>query len=225
MPDLSFKVENVQPVTFAAVPLLSFRLCVTNANPHQLIHSIALRCQIQIESPRRRYSGQEQEKLVDLFGDPQRWNRTLRSLLWTHTSTTVAAFEQSATVELPVPCTFDFNVASTKYFAGLDEGEVPLTLLFSGTVFFDDDGSLHVEQIAWDKEATYRLPVKTWQAMMEHYYPNQASFFLRRDVFDRLRQYKSEHCIPTFEQTLEALLAAPTHVGTDEVRVEGSLPS
>jgi hypothetical protein len=146
--------------------------------------------------------------------------------LWTHTNITVAPFEQTTTVELPVSCTFDFNVAATKYFEGLDDGEVPLTLLFSGTVFFfDDDGSLLVEQIPWDKEANYRLPVKTWRAMMEHYYPNQAWFYLRRDVFDRLKQYKSEHFIPTLEQALEALLPAPTAREAEDVRVEGSLPS
>ena len=225
MPDLSFKVEDAQPVTFAAAPLLAFKLCVTNAKPGELIQTIALRCQIRIESTQRRYSTLEQERLVDLFGESQRWDRTLKSMLWTHANTTVGPFEQSVTVELPVPCTFDFNVAATKYFAGLEDGEVPLTLLFSGTVFFEGDDSLLVEQIPWDKEATYRLPVKIWQAMMEHYYPNQAWLYLRRDVFDRLRQYKSERGIPTWEQALETLLPASTRSEPEEVRVEGGLPS
>ena len=69
-------------------------------------------------------------------------------------------FQGSAIVELPVPCTFDFNVAATKYFAGLEDGEVPLPMLYSGTVFYEAaDGALQVSQISWAKEAKYRLPV------------------------------------------------------------------
>ena len=104
MPELTFKVEDVQPVTFAAAPLLSFTLAVRNASEAQLIQSIALRCQVQIDALRRSYSAQEQQKLVDLFGEPRRWDRTLKSMLWVNTSTTVATFEKLTTVELPVQC-------------------------------------------------------------------------------------------------------------------------
>ena len=104
-------------------------------------------------------------------------------------------------MDLPVPCTFDFNVAATKYFNALEEGEVPLSLLFSGTVFQDvTDSGLQVAQIPWDREATFRLPVQVWKEMMDHYYPNSAWLCLRKDVFDRLQQYKSKQGLPTWEQ-------------------------
>lgn len=209
MPDLSFQIEGAEAVPFTASPLLAFKLRVTNADAEEPIQTIALRCQIQIESARRKYTVAEQERLLDLFGEPERWSRTLRPMLWTHTSAIVTPFQGSTLVDLQVPCTFDFNVAAAKYFAGLEDGEVPLNLMFSGTVFYETvDSGLQVEQIPWDREAKYRLPVHVWKEMMDIYYPNTAWLCLRRDVFNRLSQYKMRQGIPTWEQTLDSLLPA-----------------
>lgn len=209
MPDLNFQVEGAEAVPFAASPLLGFKLRIANANAHEPIQTIALRCQIQIEATRRHYSAEEQERLRDLFGEPERWGQTLRAMLWTHANIVVPPFTGSAVVDLPVPCTFDFNVAATKYFAGLEDGEVPLILLFSGTVFYEaDDGRLQVEQISWSKEAKFRLSVKIWKEMMDSYYPNSAWLSLPRDVFDKLHRYKMQRGLPTWEQALEKLLSA-----------------
>jgi hypothetical protein len=102
----------------------------------------------------------------------------------------------------------DFNVASTKYFHGIESGEIPLSFLFSGTVFYDGgDGMPQVAPISWSKEARFRLPVETWRAMMETYYPNSAWLCMRRDVFERLYQYKVRNGIPTWEAALERILA------------------
>jgi uncharacterized protein DUF6084 len=108
-----------------------------------------------------------------------------------------------------VPCTFDFNIAATKYFAGLEAGEIPLILQFSGTIFYAArDGALQIAQVPWTKEARYRLPVKSWQDMMDIHYPNSAWLCLRRDVFDRLHRFKIQRAIPTWEQTIESILPA-----------------
>jgi len=208
MPDLQFQVEGAEPVPFTAAPLLALKLRITNAIAEQSIQTIALQCQIQIEATRRKYAATEQERLLDLYGEPERWGQTLRAMLWTHSSVMVPPFQGSSLVDLPVPCTFDFNVAAAKYFAGLEDGEVPLNLLFSGTVFYEAaDGALQVEQVPWDREARYRLPVRVWQEMMEIYYPNSAWLCLRRDAFDRLSQYKQQNGIPTWEQAVESLVA------------------
>ncbi|MBC7929295.1 MAG: hypothetical protein H7Z38_01910 [Rubrivivax sp.] len=207
MPDLSFQVEGVEVVPYAASPLLAFKLRVANADAEEAIQTIALRCQIQIETTKRHYNAEEQASLLDLFGEPERWGQTLRAMLWTHAGVIVTQFNGNTLVELHVPCTFDFNVAATKYFAGLKGGEVPLNLMFSGTVFYEAaGGALQVEQIPWDREAQYRLPVRVWNEMMDSYYPNGAWLRLRRDVFDRLHEYKMRRGIPTWEQTLDSLL-------------------
>ena len=119
----------------------------------------------------------------------------------------VPRFTGTRRVSLEVPCTFDFNVAATKYFDGVSDGVIPLILMFSGSVFYaDEEGALRVSPIAWDKEARFRLPVAVWRGMMDLYYPNMAWLNLRRDVFERLHEYKVRHGIPTWEETMERIL-------------------
>jgi hypothetical protein len=176
---------------------------------HQPIHSVALRCQIRIEPARRSYDATEKVRLKDLFGDPSRWGQTMRTMLWAHTSIVVPPFNGSTTIEMPVPCTYDFNLGAAKYFYGLEDGEVPLCFLFSGTVFYAaEDGSLQVCQISWEKECNYRLPVTVWKAMMEMYYPNMSWLPLRKDAFDALYDYKMSHSLPSFEAAISKLLAS-----------------
>ena len=138
MPDLTFRIEEAVVIPFAAAPTIAFKLRIENTDPGEKIHTVALRCQIQIDVTRRRYTEEEQGRMRDLFGEPDRWSQTLRSLLWTHANIVVPGFQGSSLADIPVPCTFDFNVAATKYFEGLKEGEIPLHVMFSGTVFYAD---------------------------------------------------------------------------------------
>lgn len=209
MPDFRFSFDKVEVEPYAVTPLLMFKLRLTNTTPDELIHTIALRAQVMLETTRRVYSAQEQTSLRDLFGEPERWSQTLKTFLWTHTSTVVPAFSESTTVNLPVPCTFDFNVAATKYFAGLEKGEIPLCVQFSGTVFYAQDGGpLQVMPVSWDQEVHFRMQVQVWKDLMDAYYPGTAWLCLHRDAFYRLFQYKVDRGIPTWEQALESLFRA-----------------
>jgi hypothetical protein len=213
MLDLNFHVAGAEPERVAAAPLLLFKLRVSErlaaGEEPTPIHAVALRCQIRIEPARRRYSAAEQQRLLDLFGTPERWGQTVRPLLWTHASAVVRPFAGAADVDLPVPCGFDFSLAATRYFDALQGGEIPLCFLFSGTIFYEGaGGGLQVAQVPWDREAYFRLPAATWKALMDLYYPNSAWLCLRKDVFDRLGEYKSRRGLATWEQAVEALLAA-----------------
>jgi hypothetical protein len=207
MPSLEFRIESAESVAFAAVPMLAFRLRVENSPHETAIHSIALRAQIQIETQKRRYSTAEQDRLLDLFGEPERWGQTLRPMLWTHADVTVPAFSGSIAADLRVPCSFDFNLAATKYFYGLSDGDIPLIFLFSGSCFYaGENGGLEVAPIPWTKESRFRLPASVWRETMDHYYPHSAWLRIRQDVFDRLYQYKSQAGMTTWEEALESLL-------------------
>jgi hypothetical protein len=209
MPDLQFTIESAEPVQYAAAPLLAFKVRIANNPSEDIIHTVALRAQIQIEVTRRKYDSNEQARLLDLFGEPDRWAQTLRNMLWTHASVVVPRFTGSVLADVPVPCTFDFNVAATKYFHGVTSGDLPLCFQFSGTVFYQGDGgTLQVAPISWDKEAKFRLPVKVWKDLMDVYYPNSAWLALRRDTFEKLYQYKVREGIPTWEEALERALNA-----------------
>ena len=210
MRELSFQVEKAEALAHAAAPTLNFNLQINEAKGRS-VQAVALRCQIRIEPAKRRYEAREEERLGDLFGEPARWGQTLKSMLWTHAGVMVPPFEGQAAVDLPVACSADFNVAAAKYFYGVENGEVPLCFLFSGTVFYTgQDQSLQVAQISWDKEAQFRLPVSAWKAMMEHYYPNQSWLRIHSDVFERLRQFKARHGLATWEAALDKLLDEAT---------------
>ncbi len=209
MPNLSFTVDKAEAVPFAATPTIAFKLQVANADGAENIQSVALRCQLLIEASKRRYNPAERNSLRDLFGESERWSQTMRSLLWCQIGITVPEFTGKVRIDLPVPCTFDFNVAAAKYFHATESNDdVPLCFQFSGTVFYpaSSDGSLQIAQIGWDKETRFRLPAHVWREMMDHYYPNSAWLRLRRDVFDRLHEYKRVHGLATWEQALENLL-------------------
>jgi hypothetical protein len=209
MPDLDFTVESAEVLPYAAVPTILFRLGISNAVEGEEVNSISLRTQIRISATRRRYDEAEQAKLRELFGEPYQWKETLRSVLWTNTNTIITKFSDGATFEMPVTCTYDFDVVGTKYFAALEDGEIPLEFLFSGTVFYRNEaGALQAIQISWEKEAQFRLPVETWREMMDHYFPNTAWLRIRKDTFDRLYDYRSRHALLTWERTLESLLEA-----------------
>lgn len=209
MPDLSFEVIGVEAPAFAAVPMLVFKLRIVNAIEQERIHTVILRCQIQLAVTRRRYSPEAQARLLEVFGEPKRWGETLRPLLWAHASTVAPQFTGSTVVDLPVPCTYDFEVVSTKYFDALEEGEIPLTFLFSGTIFYEGEtGDLQIGQISWSKEASSRIPVSLWQEMIASYYPGSAWIRIHKDVFDQLYQYKATHSLLTWEDALMQLLQA-----------------
>jgi Family of unknown function (DUF6084) len=211
MADLSFQVVGARAEPYAAVPTLVFALRIeeTAGTP---IQAIALRCQIQIEPNRRAHSAAEQSKLLEMFGKPGRWADTVKPLLWTHATLMVNGFTGATTVDLPMTCTYDFEVTAAKYFEALDEGEIPLLLLFSGTVFLAGGGTgLMIERVPWEKEAAFRLPVRLWREVMDRYFPGSAWIRLQRESLDALQRFKAEHALPTWDDALAALLAnAPT---------------
>jgi hypothetical protein len=224
MPDLRFTIEGIQIAQHAAVPTLCFKLRVENSRKDEQIHSILLRCQIQIEAPRRRYSSDEKDRLYELFDRPERWGKTLRPLLWTQTTAVVPGFKETILTDLLVPCTFDFNVAGTKYFHAISEGEASLTLLFSGTVFHaNDSGQLQVAQLPWDRETPCRFSVNLWRELMQTYYPHGVWLCLRHDVFNQVNEFKVRSGLSSFEAALEKMVAASSSANSllDEPEIAG----
>lgn len=206
MSSLAFEVVGATAERFAAQPTITLRLRITETTG-ATVHAIALQCQIRIEPHRRRYDGDEQERLVELFGEPSRWGETLHPFFWANVATTVARFSGSTEIDLFVPCTYDMEVAGTKYVHALaDNGELPLILLFSGTTFTHSESGMSVMPVAWNEEASYRLPVTEWRAMMDRYFPNSGWVTLGRPVLDALARFKAGRALATWDQTIETLL-------------------
>lgn len=206
MAELSFDCLDVSPEHYGAGPTLLFRLRIDEAGGER-IHSVALRCQIRVDPQRRGYTGHEEELLGQLFGGRDRWSSTLRPMQFAHVSTLVPGFTGSTEIDLPVACTYDMEVASGKYFHALDEGVVPMVLMFSGTVFGKGERGFWVQQVPWHLQATYEMPVEVWQRLMEEYFPHSNWIRLHHDTVDALLRYQSQHAIPTWDAAVESLLS------------------
>jgi len=213
--ELAFDCIGARVDRYAVVPSLSLILRISETSG-QRVEAIALRCQIRIEPARRRYSGVEAERLNDLFGDTERWADTLKPLQFSTVATMVPGFSGACEADLPVPFTYDLEVGSARYFDSLEAGEIPLLLLFSGTVFTLTDGRMQVQQVPWSKEAAYRLPVSVWREAIDAHFPNSAWIKMSRQTLEDLQRFKSAHALPTWDRTLEALLARAGTNNTDK---------
>jgi len=205
MSALTFEVLDARAEPYAAVPTIMFRLRVTESSGTP-VHAVALRCQIRIEPNLRRYNLDEETRLVEVFGEPPQWGQSLKPFLWTHVATTITGFDGSTEIDLPVTCTYDLEVAGTKFFHSLDDGEIPLVLLFSGTTFARGEAGLSVAPVAWHEEASYRLPVGVWRDMMDLYFPNSGWLMVSRDTLDALTRFKAARALPTWDHVVEQLL-------------------
>ncbi|WP_460061689.1 DUF6084 family protein [Streptomyces sp. YKOK-I1] len=204
MTEFSFTCTGVRADRYAAGPTLVFRLRVT-ASGDTPVHALALRCQIRIEPARRGYDDREADGIKDLFGERSRWGTTLNPVQFAQVPLMVTAFTGETEADLVVPCTYDLDIAATRYLAALTDGEVPLLMLFSGTAF-TGSGGFRVEPVPWDREAPFRMPVAVWREMVEQHFPGCGWIRLPRATMDALLAYRSRHALPSWEATVAALL-------------------
>lgn len=210
MPELDFAVLDAGPLAHAAVPALRFDVRVSSRGG-EAIRSVVLETQIQIAARRRGYDDPTEVRLYELFGEPERWGSTLRTLLWTRVTQVVPAFTGETVVELAVPVTYDFEVVASRYLDAVRDGDVPLELLFGGTLFYaGPDGRLQTARISWDREAEYRMPARVWHETMERAFTGTAWVRLRRDTFDRLQAYKSRGALTSVDAAIDQLLGGQT---------------
>jgi Family of unknown function (DUF6084) len=206
MSELAFSVTEIVPERYAASPVLRARIRVTEASG-AVVHAMALRCQVRIEPQRRRYD-EGVEGLSDLFGGRERWATTLKSLLWMHTSTVVRGFSDTIDIDLPLPLSYDFDVAATKYLHAIGSGEIPLSFMFNGTVFTRGATGFEVEQIPWHTDIEFRMPARTWRDAIDLFFPNSGWIRADRSSIAALDRFRTNHGLTGWEETISALLSA-----------------
>ena len=161
-----FAVLDVAPEPYAVTPVLIARVGIASVGDDP-VHAIALRCQVRIEPLRRQYSDDEAAGLIDLFGPRERWADDPTHL-------PVAALRPRWCRDSPAPprctlpleCTYDFEVAAAKYLHALRDGTIPLQFLFSGTIFVKSERGFSVQQVPWDCEDRYDMPVAVWRDLI-----------------------------------------------------------
>lgn len=214
MTDVTFAVLGIEPEPYAVTPLLNARLGVA-AVGEDPVHAIALRTQVRIEPMRRGYSDEEATGLLDLFGPRERWSNTLHNFQWLQASAMVQGFTGATQLTVPLECTYDFEVAAAKYLHALRDGCVPLQFLFSGTVFRHGARGFSVQQVSWDCEDRFDMPVSVWRELVAQHYPNTGWLRLNHDTIEALVAYRSTRGLLSFDEAVASLLAASS---SEEIR-------
>ena len=205
MAELDFRCHTVEADHYSAAPAVTFRMHA--AGPEGVrVHAAAVRCQVRIEPLRRAYDDEESAALDGLFGGRERWGSTMQPLQLAFLTQLLPGFTGETDFDLSMPCSYDFDVAAHRYLDALAEGEVPLLLLFSGTVFTGTAGAFRVSPVPWHKETRVRLPVPVWREAMDVHFPGRAWLRLDRHTFDRLSAYRTTHQLAGWEDTVERLL-------------------
>jgi hypothetical protein len=206
IPDPEFAVIGARTVRYAATPMMTFDLQVSEPSGRS-VYMIALTIQVMIDPARRRYDDETREKLLELFGEPERWSVTTRSLVWCQLDVLVPAFTGSTVVTVPIACTYDLEIAAAKYLYSLPDGEAPLALHFNGTIYYPaEDGGLQMVLVPWTKSIDFRMPVSVWRETIEHYYPNTGWVALRSETLQALQRAKLDRGLATLDAAIDSLL-------------------
>jgi hypothetical protein len=207
-PELEFAVLGARPVKYAAAPMLALDLQVSEVTGRP-VYMIGLRIQLMIEPARRAYDDATRGRLVELFGAPERWAVTTRSLVWAALDVVVPAFTGSTTVTVPIACHYDLELAAAKYLHSLPDGQAPLALHFNGVIYYPaDDGGLQMVLVPWSQSIDFRMPVSVWRETIEHYYPGTAWVALQARTLEALQRQKLDRGLATLDACIIELLEA-----------------
>ena len=204
--DPVFSVLGVDAVEHALTPRLRFQLHVSDPEG-RAIYAIALQTQIQVDPARRSYDAATRERLVELFGAPERWGATTHSFNWERVDTLVPSFTGATSFELEVACTYDLEIAASKYFYSLRDGHVPLSFHFTGMVLYRDAGEqLRVTGVPWSCSATWAMPVQAWKDAITAVYPGGGWVRHSTDTLDAQQRVKGREGHHSFDATIADLL-------------------
>jgi hypothetical protein len=217
VPEPEFDVTSAAPLAYAAAPTMVFAATATEDLGRE-IQSISLTAQVMIDPAKRGYDPDTRARLEELFGPPASWAPATQGLAWARVGTVVPAFVGSATFALEIPCTYDLEVAASKYFYALQDGDVPLSFHFYGTVFYHDShGRLQVAPVPWRSTAHFRMPVGAWRAMIAEHYPGGGWIRLADDTLAALNERRASRGLPSFDACIAELLS-PEEEAADDAR-------
>ncbi len=197
--ELVFDCIDVRADPYAAGPSLGFQLRIAETTGVR-VHAHRAAVPDQDRAERRRYTpgrGRAAQRPVRrhraLGGDPQAASVRQRR------GDGAELYRRHRGRPVPSRCSYDLEIAATSYFHALDEDDIPLLLLFSGTIFTRRQPASALRQVPWRKEATYRLPVTEWRATMDAFFPNSGWLRLRLDTLEALGAFKTARALPTWD--------------------------
>jgi hypothetical protein len=203
---MTFEVLGATHEPFAAQPTLRFELGASEPTGRE-IYAISLTAQVNFDPALRDYDAATKAELFELFGSPERWPSTTRSFLWTHATTMVHSFSGAITFAIEVPCTADLELVASRYIQALPDGDVPITMHFTGRVLYKaPDQRVQVVHLPWTSKASYKMPVSVFRNMMKHHHGESGFAILHNDTLDALKSYKRQRGLHSFDACIVDLM-------------------
>ncbi|MHB8691189.1 MAG: DUF6084 family protein [Solirubrobacteraceae bacterium] len=204
-PEPMFDVTAASHLPFAAAPTMVFATSASEA-AGSAIESMSLQVQLMIDPARRGYDADTRGRLAELFGPPATWTPSTQGLSWARVTASVPRFVGETSFTLEVPCTYDLEVAAAKYFYALEDGLVPLSFHFYGTIFYRaSDGRLQMTPVPWSSTAQFSMPITEWQAMIAEHYPGGGWVRVGASTLRALNARRATRGL-TFDRCIEELL-------------------
>ncbi len=207
MPELNFDILSAEIKPYAVAPTIIFKLKITNKIEKEEVYAASLKTQIRIDAMHRKYEQDTKARLLEVFGAPERWGQTLKSLYWKQITIPVPRFTGETVIDIPLECSEDMSASVGKYMHAVEEGPVPLAFIFNGSIFYNGhEKNVQVKQLPLDKEAVYALPIEKWDNLLESYFPDSKWLRVSNKIFDKLNAYKAKNAHPTLNHCLKALV-------------------
>ena len=216
--DPEFLITSAEPVPRSVEPALSFKGTISDASMRP-VYLIALTAIVVVEPGKRSYASGERERLMELFGGPERWASTTGAFRWAATSAMVHGFTGEGEFELIVPVSYDLEVASAKYFGALDEsGTVPLRFHFNGSIMYErGDGRVQTAPVPWDRSERFEMPMEAWTRLTAEHHPFRTWVPLHSETVTRIERLKANMGAPTFDDAISRILDRAESAGTEDL--------
>ena len=156
MSELAFTIVDARVEPYAVIPTLVFRSKSPRARASRFMRS---RCAARSRSSRGNGAIASAKKSARLSFSARRIAGVIpcARCLWTQVSLMVPGFDDKTMIDVPITCTYDFEVVAAKYLAvARRRRSAAACFLFSGTIFARGQLGFSVEQISWEKEAKFR---------------------------------------------------------------------
>jgi hypothetical protein len=203
LPEPQFWVLDCAALPHTAAPTLSFTLRAKDTTGLE-VYTVALTTQVHLEASSRPHDAETREALQDVFGEPERWNDTARSVIWAKRDLLVPSFTGSTTFELQLPCDTDLELATTRYLEAVPDGEAPLAFHFSGSIFYRGaHDRMQLTMVPWHSTAQFRLPLATWRKAVGD---RGGLVRVSDETFDALKRYRLERGLPSLGAAVSELV-------------------
>ncbi len=204
-PKISMEVEGLKPLLYSVAPSAVLQLRFFNRNSSMEIVSVIARLRVFVEYP------------LNVGGD---WPELVRELL-TYGQIMTQPFTEETLCEAYIPITAEMDAALLLRFSGRSVKKLPIVVTLEGFALYRNrgDGRVLYYMLPTDPplEARYILGFEDWSNIVRTFYGSDLIWIkIRRDVLERLEEYKRKKFYPSYSEMLDDIMNTVEKLGRND---------